>query len=372
MKRVNRLEDHLGELTEGPSLAQVAIRVSPVVQMKSEQQNLAAFLDAIALRHQQMFTRRLGDYGKLTAPNAMLYQTLISKMAFTDGFKDNPNAEGASVNFGCRLNTHLLVAVVTKMSASAKNDAMRPVIDAVMTGIRSRLLLSKRTEDELRFPRPAVTNSGQDAVPRHRNARAVKVECRLDPDVEGIYALSKAAVAHIVTIGYSTSECLHDNGWLLAKLDDRQFLDLLPEAPVTDLIALSGQYKLTLPFQRICPQGIYVKTLPEMGVLYGPQFMLQQRQKNRLGLIEKAPGHLDVYFRFPSTAGGADVMSSAHIVLDLTETATENLPPLQRFVALHSAMGLNYISEKKLVFCSIAIWVADNILCRHITISSKT
>lgn len=63
VKRVNKLEDHLGELVAGPSLLQVGIRVSPVMQMKSEQQTLAAFFDAIEHRHQQIFTSRLGEYG---------------------------------------------------------------------------------------------------------------------------------------------------------------------------------------------------------------------------------------------------------------------------------------------------------------------
>ncbi|CRL43821.1 hypothetical protein SGGMMB4_00488 [Sodalis glossinidius str. 'morsitans'] len=348
VKRIDSIEDHLEELVEGVSQAQVEIRVSPVLQMKSQEQNLTAFFEAIAQRHQQMFTSRLGEYEKLTVPNTTLYQTLVSKMAFTTGVKDNPAALGTHVNFGCCLNRHLLVVVMANMAASAKNDAERSVIDAVITGIRSDLLLAKKGEDVLCIPLPHETNSGQPAAPRHRNTRALDVECRLNPDVESIYALSKAAVAHIVAIGYAASECLYDNGGTVAKLDDRPFLDLLPDAPVSDLVALSGQFKLTLPFQRICPHGVYVKTLPEIGVLYGPQFMLQQRQKTRIGLIEKIPGQLDVYFMFPSTLSGAKVMRLAHIALDLAGIATDDIPPLRRFVSLRSTMHLRYISEKKI------------------------
>ncbi|MFT4463689.1 MAG: hypothetical protein ACMX3H_01355 [Sodalis sp. (in: enterobacteria)] len=91
-----------------------------------------------------------------------------------------------------------------------------------------------------------------------------------------------------------------------------------------------------------------MKVMPEMGALYGPQFMLQQRNKSRIGVIEKTSDVLDVYFMFSSSSGGAPVMRAAHIALDLAGIATGDIPPLQRFVSLRPAMGLKYINVKKI------------------------
>lgn len=85
-----------------------------------------------------------------------------------------------------------------------------------------------------------------------------------------------------------------------------------------------------------------------MGALYGPQFMLQQRNKNRIGVIEKTSDVLDVYFMFPPSSSGASVMRAAHITLDLAGIATGDLPALQRFISLRPAMGLKYINVRKI------------------------
>ncbi|MEN3261711.1 hypothetical protein AAH678_23850 [Sodalis endosymbiont of Spalangia cameroni] len=344
VRRIDKIDTHLDELMQATTVAEAGIHASSLIQVKSEQQSLATFIDTIAHRHEEMFTGRLSEFGKVTTFNEMLHTALVAKMPFTDCYEHRPDAEGLD----CHLNTHLLMTVMGEMATSAKNDAQRRVIDAVITGIRSNLLLTKRGGDGLRIPLPDAANHGQPAAPQPPGAPTSGVDYRLDPDVEGIYSLSKAAVAHVVTMGYAVSETLHDNGWLLTKMDDHAFLRPLPDAPVADLIAVAGQYKLTLPFQRISQHGIYAKVMPEMGALYGPQFMLQQRNKNSIGVIEQTSDVLDVYFMFPPSSRGASVMRAAHITLDLAGIATGDLPALQRFISLRPAMGLKYINVRKI------------------------
>lgn len=140
VKRIDKIDTHLDELMQATTVAEAGIRVSSLMQVKSKQQSLATFIDTIAHRHEKMFTGRLSEFGKLTTFNEMLHTTLVAKMPFTDCYEHRPDAEGLD----CHLNTHLLMTVMGEMAASAKDDVQRRVIDAVITDIRSNLLLTKR------------------------------------------------------------------------------------------------------------------------------------------------------------------------------------------------------------------------------------